>query len=246
MSEQAARRSEYAWPSAFPTSQTGRELSKMTTTKVIAFDPGDSYVDTPDGELRFPQLSALQGLSRALQADSPDYVEGAAVGMLLDGDPKLFPASGVDAQTVAAFTVYRTRDPEGSLIDTSLLLPAGAKWGPNPANPTKKMFATPDGDRVEMTRLVYVIVDGALCGMALAKTALRAADSQIAMADAVKVKLGAHEVAHVGLKVKISTASESDGKNRWVAYRFAKVGVYPNKNGPTQDEVVKAATRASI
>jgi hypothetical protein len=227
-----------------PTFQIEKELSPMSATKIV-FDPGDDWTDSPDGELRFPQLSALQGLSRALQADSPNYVEGAAVGMLLltggEGGPKLFPASGVEAQCCAAFTVYRVRDPEGSLIDTSLTLPAGAKWRENPANPTKKMFATPDGDRVETTRLIYVVVDGVLCVMPLAKTALRAADSLIAMADATKIKLNAHEVAHVGLKVRVSTASESDGKNRWVAYRFTRLGVYPDRAGPKLDDVVKAA-----
>jgi hypothetical protein len=158
-----------------------------------------------------------------------------------ENGPKLYPASGVDAQCCAAFTVYRVRGPEGSLIDTSLVLPAGTKWIPNPANPAKKMFATPDGDRVETTRLVYLVVDGVLCVTPLAKTALQAADPLIAMADATKVKLNGHEVAHVGLKVRISTTSDSDGKNRWTAYRFTKVGVYPGKDGPKLDDVVKAA-----
>jgi hypothetical protein len=216
----------------------------MSATKII-FDPGDDWTDSPDGELRFPQLTALQGLSRALQADSPNYVQGAAVGMLLltsgESGPKLYPAAGVDAQCVAAFTVYRVRDPEGSLIDTSLVLPAGAKWRENPANPTKKAFLTEDGDRVEMTRLVYVAVEDVLCVMPLAKTQLRAADALIAMADATKIKLNNHEVAHVGLKIRVSTASDSDGKNRWTAYRFTKVGVYPDKAGPKPDDVVKAA-----
>jgi hypothetical protein len=204
------------------------------------------YVDdTPDLDPRVHLSKLLQALSPACQpgSDWPDAKPGDFLLSFEDGTEQLFARGpGVKFQPIAstekAVEWLPERGSRSAPVEHHDFVPLDAQWIDIGG---RKQCLRPNGNRIERTVFVHMMVEGFKTSIALSSTAYDIGRTFSSAADKVRVTID-NEILRVCGALWLMT-SELERNNRaqtWFAPRFSKLGVLGEANGPTIEQV-KAA-----
>ena len=204
--------------------------------------------DESDLEQPLRLSTLLQALSPAV-AQGSDYPEARPGDFLLsfeDGSEKLAPrAKGVPFIPVAA-AAYAVEWPSdrgsrGAPIAHHDIVPLDARWVEDSNG--RKSCRRPNGNRIEKTIYVHMVIGGLKTTFAFKSTAYGIAQDFARDADRVRINVDNETVRVAGALWKLTSELERDNAYTWYAPRFEKIGVLGQPNGPSLDlvRVAKAA-----
>jgi hypothetical protein len=206
------------------------------------------YIDDQSDLAQRLRLSTiLQALSPAL-APGSDYPEARAGDFLLafeDSSEKLVPrAQGVVFVPVASVEYAvewpADRGSRGAPIEHHDIVPLDAQWIVGPDG--RKACLRPNGNRVEKTVYVHMLVDGFKTTIALKSMSYSIGQDFGRDADKVRVNVDGEVVRVCGALWKMTSELERKNSYTWYSPRFERLGVLGQPNGPSLDLVRMAKT----
>ena len=203
--------------------------------------------DQSDLEQRLRLSTILQALSPAV-AQGSDYPEARPGDFLLsfeDGSEKLVPrAQGVVFVPVASVEYAVEWPPDrgtrSAPIEHHDVVPLDAQWVEG--SDGRKACRRPNGNRVEKTVYLHMLVDGRKTSFALKSMSYSIGQDFARDADKVRVNVDGEVVRVVGALWKMTSELERKNAYTWYSPRFEKLGVFGQTNGPSIDFVRQAKT----
>jgi hypothetical protein len=198
--------------------------------------------DKPDLDQRLRLSTILQALSPQLAPGSnwPDAKAGDILINYEDSE-ELFPrVPGVRFQPIAsvewAVEWLPERGSRSAPVAHHDFVPLDAEWLVGADG--RKACRRPNGNRIEKTIYLHMLVGGFKTTLALKSTAYNAGKSFSGAADKVRVEVDGETVRVVGALWQLTSEVERNDRGQtWFGPRFEKLGVLGQPTGPTIEQV---------